>query len=221
MRTLVIAPHMDDEVLGAGGLIRKRVCCGDEVMVMAVFGRKYPPMPGGNEEVVKRQRYHMEHAAQALGYKTSLALELEEGEPAKVGHYRLLDQIENTLRQFEPDEVVIPGRDDLNQDHRHLNEVCRIALRAGNRNHDKQTPIRRVLEMIGHDLLLHPQVNYAVALTPQIVDTVIKAWSCYTDEQRAHPHPRSKSHMISRYQYWGGQFGYELAEPYRLLFEVE
>ena len=41
MRVLVIAPHMDDEVLGMGGTISKHVSEGDEVYVCFVAHRIY------------------------------------------------------------------------------------------------------------------------------------------------------------------------------------
>jgi LmbE family N-acetylglucosaminyl deacetylase len=124
-RTLVIAAHMDDEVLGAGGLIRKRVCCEDAVRVLTCFSRKYPGEPGGNEYKIARQRDHFTGAQLALGYAECTHMLLEEGEPQKTGYYALLEEIEYAIQQFKPTEVVIPGRSDLNQDHRHLNEVCR------------------------------------------------------------------------------------------------
>jgi LmbE family N-acetylglucosaminyl deacetylase len=221
-RTLVIAAHMDDEVLGAGGLIRKRICCGDTVFVLTVFGRKYPAEPGGNEYRIARQFDHWKAAKDVLGYQEGLALDMEEGEPAHSGYYKLLVPIEQVLTEFAPTEVVIPAATDLNQDHRFLHDVCGIALRVANRVPDpQQGPIKRCLEMFGHDTLGQPDPNYVVPLTDPMVQTVLKAWSCYEDEQRPFPHVRSVQSICSRYRYWGSQFGFSLAEPYRLVFGVD
>jgi hypothetical protein len=157
-----------------------------------------------------------------LGYQQWDCLNLEEGEPGKVGYYDLLLPIEHYLKVWHPTEVVIPGRTDLSQDHRHLNEVCRIALRAGNRCQDpQQGPIKRVLEAVGHDLMEQPQANYAVVLTDLMANTVVNAWRCYEREQRDFPHVRSVANVVTRYRHWGAQFGFALAEPFRLLFAVE
>jgi N-acetylglucosamine malate deacetylase 1 len=224
VRTMVIVAHMDDEVLGAGGLIRKRVCCGEQVFVLSLFGRKYAGVEGmeQTEEDQAQQRRCMEAAKNVLGYQQWDCLSLEEGEPGKVGYYDLLLPIEHYLKAWHPTEVVIPGRSDLSQDHRHLNEVCRIALRAGNRCQDpQQGPIKRCMEMIGHDLIEQPQADYAVVLNDKLVGTVLDAWKCYEREQREFPHVRSMQNVVTRYRHWGGQFGFALAEPFRLLFETE
>ena len=41
MKVLVIAPHMDDEVLGCGGTIIRHVDSGDHVTVCIVANRAY------------------------------------------------------------------------------------------------------------------------------------------------------------------------------------
>ena len=52
MRTLVIAPHMDDEAISCGGLIVRRLSEGDEVGVLCVYGRvhEYGRYDGAEEE---------------------------------------------------------------------------------------------------------------------------------------------------------------------------
>ena len=41
MKVMVIAPHMDDEVLGMGGTIARHVAGGDEVFICFVAHRVY------------------------------------------------------------------------------------------------------------------------------------------------------------------------------------
>ena len=47
MRVLVVAPHPDDEIIGVGGTIAKRVRAGDEVYVCIVTK--------GQESMFKRE----------------------------------------------------------------------------------------------------------------------------------------------------------------------
>lgn len=219
----MIAAHLDDEVLSTGGLIRKRVCVGgpEAVRVLAMCGRKYGQ--GLDAEMWKRQMAHATEAQKILGYDELTMYQMEEGEPTKVGYYAMLEKIELALTQFKPDEVVIPGAGDLNQDHRFLNEVCRIALRPANRQVGTQEgPIRRIIESIAHDRLDGAaSAHWGVVMTDRMVATVQSAMACYEDEVRQPPHPRSPVNIEARYRFYGSHFGFDFVEPYRMVAGID
>jgi hypothetical protein len=50
MRTLVIAPHCDDEAISCAGLIAHRTRNGGQVTVMAMHGRRYPDVKPGEQK---------------------------------------------------------------------------------------------------------------------------------------------------------------------------
>ena len=122
---------------------------------------------------------------------------MREGEPATVGYYELLEPIERELREFQPDEVIIPSADDLNQDHRHLNHVCRIALRPINLRN-----VRRVLEFVGLDGRLR-QPTYYIALTRSELELKLSAINCYRRERRELPSPRAPENVEAQARVWG------------------
>lgn len=66
MKILVIAPHADDEVLGAGGTIARRVSEGHEVYVCIVTRGEKPLFP---DDVVARIREETLAAHAFLGIK--------------------------------------------------------------------------------------------------------------------------------------------------------
>lgn len=213
MKTLVIAAHMDDEVLATGALILARNREGADVSVMTLFTRKYAD--GVDRSGVDQQAFFAAH--EVLGGFSAVNKWHEEGEPGRVGHYALLTDIERHLQAFKPDEVVIPGRADLNQDHRHLNEVCRIALRPGNLG-----SVKRIMEALAHDTFDGlQQANYGVSLGGRDAMRVMDAMRKYESEVRTPPHPRSFENMWARYRLYGAQFGVEYAEPYRVIMERE
>ena len=222
----MIAAHLDDEVLSTGGLIRKRVCVGgpEAVRVLALHGRRYPgATPVRQHALDQEQKEHAKKAMQILGYDELTMYGFEEGEPTKVGYYAMLEKIELALEQFKPDEVVIPGAGDLNQDHRFLNEVCRIALRPANRQVGTQEgPIRRIIESIAHDRLDGAaSANWGVVMTDRMVATVQSAMACYEDEVRLPPHPRSPVNIEARYRFYGSHFGFDFVEPYRMVVGID
>lgn len=223
MKTLVIVAHFDDEVLSCGGLIRKRVLINgpEAVRVLVMHGRRYD-----GTQTMEQHNRQLEHAIAAnkiLGYDELTHYGFEEGEPGRVGYYKLLDKIELAMQQHEPEEVVIPGRGDLNQDHRHLYDVCRIATRPANRSVGKQRrPIRRILESMAHDRLEGlGEATYGVVLTDKMVDQVQAAMACYEDEKREPPHPRSPVNIEARYRTYGALFGFDFVEPYRMVAGID
>ena len=74
MSVLVIAPHMDDEVLGVGATIARRVEDGDDVHVCFVAHRVYDHR---FDEAKNRVEIECAHRAQSiLGYKAATFLSL-------------------------------------------------------------------------------------------------------------------------------------------------
>src|SRR5262245_56047238 len=72
-RTLVIAPHPDDEVLGAGGTIARLARAGIEVTVAVVTSGQPPEYSAAD---VARVKAEAEQAHHVLGVKTTLWLGL-------------------------------------------------------------------------------------------------------------------------------------------------
>lgn len=207
MRTLVICAHQDDESFSCGGLIRTRVQQGHEVFVMTLFGRNYGP---GLDEVCSwaAESEDFQAARNILGYAKYLNVCSVEGEPQQVGYYSLLHRLEKTLRSFEPTEVVIPSAEDLNQDHRHLADVCRIALRPAN-----LLGVERVLEARSFDARVQ-ECSYYVPLSRRVLDTKLAAMACYRRESRKRPHVRSPVNAEALHRVFGAKSGQEFAEGY-------
>ncbi|ATS92320.1 PIG-L family deacetylase [Stenotrophomonas phage vB_SmaS_DLP_5] len=205
MKSLVIVPHMDDEVLSCGGLIQNRT----EVRVLVVYGRHYPELSG--QELWDKQAEQIQHFNAACGMlkvESVVFLNMPEGEPHQVGYYRVLEQLESRLKSFQPEEVVFPGEFDQNQDHVMLNHVGRILMRPGNLGN-----VKRVLKSIAHDSIL-TQPTYFVPMNSNQMKNKLNAMRCYEDEVRENPHPRSLDNIEALARVHGSKCGHEFAEGY-------
>jgi LmbE family N-acetylglucosaminyl deacetylase len=207
MNTLVIAAHMDDEAISCGGLLAKRVAAGGKVGVLAVYGRVYDY---GRHDGTDEEEVDFFAAKKVLGYRHHWLGELREGEPHTVGFYKVLELVEGALASFKPDEVVIPSASDLNQDHRHLNHVCQIALRAINLR-----SVTRVLEFAALDGRVRASTYY-VALKRSELDVKVNAINCYRRERRGLPSPRAPENVEAQARVLGAASGTEFAEAYVL-----
>ena len=213
MNVLIIVPHLDDESLSCGALIQNRLMAGDHVHIVVVHTRYYPE---GVE--VGDQKKHFVRAIDTLhgrlpGTLSYATHDMVEGEPFAIGYYQVLELLEPIILKGW-DEIVIPGKDDLNQDHRHLYEICRIALRPCNRSR-----VKRVLVSSAYDGSV-PTFTHFEIMTEAQLDTKIAAIRCYEDELRTKPHPRSIENLTAHHAIVGAQCSEDYAEGYNVYFQL-
>ena len=134
-RTLVIAPHPDDESIAAGGLLQRAITAGAEVRVIVVTDGDNNPWPLR----YLKKKLHIDDAARAewgmlrreesrralaaigvspsatrfLGYPDRLLTTMARG-----GDLRVRDAIVAAIDDFSPSLLVIPSAFDLHPDHR-------------------------------------------------------------------------------------------------------
>ena len=212
-RTLIIAPHMDDEAISTGGLIQDRISAGGEVMVLAVYGRVYEYGTVTVDESIKMEEEDFHEARKILGYQHFEILNMREGEPHRVGYYAVLKPIERVLSSFHPTEVVIPSGHDLNQDHQFLHHACKIALRPANLQ-----GVKRILAAQAFDGEL-VDMPYKVAMTESQVQIKLGAMDAYRRERRHGNHPRAPRSVVAFHMAMGARAGLDYAECYDLVLE--
>jgi LmbE family N-acetylglucosaminyl deacetylase len=125
---LVLAPHPDDETLGVGVTIMRKVRAGTPVhLVVATDGSKSPP--GDPVEVTALRSAELRVACAVLGLTerdvTRLPFvdaELGGNEDALVG------AIAEVVASWQPAEVLVTGEDDPHEDHAILGAATRRAL---------------------------------------------------------------------------------------------
>lgn len=124
MTTLILSPHIDDEVLGCGGLIHHRVKLGHKVFVQ-YFGVE------DFHEVNKHERLsELSEVASFLNFDYGIFNNL-------VNNYQineLTNPITNLINKIKPNEIFIPNYS-YNQDHNAVRDAAVIALRPHDRNH--------------------------------------------------------------------------------------
>jgi LmbE family N-acetylglucosaminyl deacetylase len=134
-RTLVIAPHPDDESIAAGGLLQRAIAAGGEVHVVVVTDGENNPWPvrylkkkmrvndADRAEWGTLRREESRRALAALGVPATASTFL--GYPdrllttmARRGDLRVRDSIAAAIESFAPSLLVIPSAFDLHPDHR-------------------------------------------------------------------------------------------------------
>jgi LmbE family N-acetylglucosaminyl deacetylase len=124
-RLAVIAPHPDDETLGAGGTIARFAAQGTEIAVLIVSGHLPPLYPASAFETTQREA---EAALKTLGVTRFEFLKV----PATKVHEQPVAEINGKIsrfvRGFSPDVVLMPFPD-RHIDHRVIFDACVVACR--------------------------------------------------------------------------------------------
>jgi N-acetylglucosamine malate deacetylase 1 len=137
---LVFAPHMDDEVLGCGGTLRKHVLCGAHVTVVYMTdGRK-----GGDPEIYRRgltkaalaklesalvvqRKKEALRAAEKIGIQKQIFLDYPDGR-LRVSQ-QTVRQLQTILHEEQPTFIYLPSILDIHPDHRATNRCFYTATK--------------------------------------------------------------------------------------------
>lgn len=216
MKVLIIAPHMDDEVLGCGGTIARHVNGGDEVYVCFVAHRVYDHKY--NEE---KNKFEMDCATEAkkiLGYKEAEFFNLND-ERLDACIQDILIPLESYIQKIEPDIVYLNHRGDNHQDHQAVFHAAMVALRpSSNPDIEKilcyETPSStEQAPQFSDTVFLH---NFYINID-NYLETKINALRCYKTEKREFPHPRSEKNIEILAMKRGAEIGFKTAEAFMLI----
>ena len=216
MKVLVIAPHMDDEVLGCGGTIARHIENGDDLSVCFVANRIYNHKFDKAKNDIEKQ--HAESAKKILGYKDSIFFDMSD-ERLDVCVQDIIIPLEDYIFKIKPDIVYCPFRGDNNQDHRAVFDAVRISVRPSATTFIKKLLMYEVPSSTEQSPPLQENAflpNYYVNIK-QYIDKKIEAYRCYDTEKRHHPHPRSEEAIKILAQKRGIEIGFNYAEAFVLL----
>ena len=131
-RILVIAPHADDEVLGAGETIIRAVSSGWDVEVLFATIAGYQSFVT-TEESSDNERYaETKKAQELLGVNAFDCFPERLSQQFKLDSLpqcELIQTIETAIERIRPSVVIMPCRGHYHQDHRSVADACISALR--------------------------------------------------------------------------------------------
>jgi len=219
MKILVVAPHMDDEVLGCGGTISRYVNKGHDVHVVFVAHRIYnhtlDEVADANEKACTLR------AKEILGYQHATFLNLND-ERLDVCLQNIIIPLEKVVQDYAPELVFLCHRGDNHQDHRAVFHAARVVLRT------YATPfIKKILcyevpsstEQSPSGPLDYFMPNIFINID-ETLPKKLEALKMYQREQRDFPHPRSYRAVEVLAFKRGIESGYTAAEAFMLYREM-
>lgn len=130
MKALVFEPHDDDLIIGMGGVALKMMENGWEFKTVQMTDGRHGSDEIDPEELVEIRREEKEAEIEYLGIDCDF-LEYEDGklwDEMQKNREEVISEIKEVLREYRPDAVFMPARDEGHPDHRATNLLATRAL---------------------------------------------------------------------------------------------
>jgi LmbE family N-acetylglucosaminyl deacetylase len=131
MKALCFQPHNDDCAIAIGGMLRKVVRQGWEVIYVYVTDGRHGSDAVGTEELIEVRRREAEEERRLLGIGRFFELGVEDGAGEKLNTVQrkwVNEQLESILADNKADLVLLPSRADMHPDHRATHDFVMAAV---------------------------------------------------------------------------------------------
>lgn len=220
-RILVVAPHPDDEILGVGGTMAKRIKNGDKVFVCIITEGKPPVIQDLNRTKKNQADAHECHSF--LGVTKTYFLNFPASDLESVKRYDLNQAIARVISEINPEEVYIPHIGDMQKDHQITVDACMVALRP------KYFP--QVKKILAYETLSETDWNIPSVTNAFIPNVFVniedtleikkKALTFYSLQISKFPDSRSIEAIESLAHYRGALMHWKAAEAFMLIRSLE
>lgn len=210
---MVIAPHPDDEVLGAGGAMARWAREGHAVRVLVVT-RGRPPLYSRDQE--DRCRAEAEAAHACLGVASSAYLDLPAAELDALPQRELNGRVEEMVREWAPDELYVPFLGDVHRDHQLVFQSALVAARPCRPGWPRRIYAYETLSETNWNApFLTPAFtpNHFVDITGTL-EAKLEAMALYRSQVRPAPHERSLQALRALATLRGATVGLHAAEAF-------
>ncbi|KAB7609842.1 PIG-L family deacetylase [Amylibacter sp. SFDW26] len=217
-KVLVVVAHPDDEVLGAGGSIRKWVDAGVQVDVHVITDGSSAQF-GADQAARDRRNAHLQNACDILGVHSLFHDDFPDMRLDTVAHIEINKAISRVILRGQYDTVVCHHSGDVNKDHGCVFDSVLVATRP-----TPEQTVRTVMTFFVNSSSEWGGVSAGRIFIPNIFidisDTIgvkLTALQAYQDELRDAPHPRSIDAVQARARTLGSEIGTDYAEGFHVV----
>lgn len=225
-KVLIVAAHPDDDILGAGGSINKKVKTGSSFHVLFVGEGSTSRFNDVHSvealEAIRAREIAARKALNSLGVFDMTFLNMPCSRFDTVPMLDINKKIESFVRDYKPNEVWTHAQNDVNIDHQIVFRSVQVATRPASNMHT----VQRVLSF---EVLSSTEWSYSRDFTPNFFEGLSEldleakksAMEYYESEMKEFPFPRSKSGIEILARYRGMQCGKQAAEAFVLVRHFE
>lgn len=190
-KTIVVSPHPDDEVLGAGGtLLRYK---NEGVSIAWLIVTTINSNSDADKKKSNTRTEEINKINQLFGFDQKFELNFPTTQLDQIPMSDLVSAISNAFREFEPEEVFVPHPSDIHTDHRVVFDAVASCTKWF-----RYPSIKRIL---AYETLSETDFNLGIspAFRPNVfvniekhLDDKLRAMEIYESEMGQFPFPRSQ-----------------------------
>jgi LmbE family N-acetylglucosaminyl deacetylase len=218
MKSLVISPHPDDEVLGAGGTLFKRKTFKKNSLYWIIVTRLNPSI--SIKKILKRNN-EIKKISKLFGFKKVFQLSFNTTELDSSSKKKLIQDFSDIFNQIKPNELFVPHFSDVHSDHKIVSEVISSCTKNFRFPYIKKILAYEVLSETDYNLnrkqIFFP--NYYEDIT-KFLTKKKNAMKVYKSEIKNFPFPRSVKTIDALARLRGSQIGKNAAESFEILREI-
>ena len=218
MRSIVISPHPDDEVLGAGGTLFKRNTIKKNSLYWIIVTRLNPSTP---KKKIVRRNYEIKKISAIFKFKKVFQLNFNTTELDNSSKKKLILNFSDIFNEIKPDELFVPHFSDVHSDHKIVSEVISSSTKNFRFPFIKKILAYEVLSETDYNL------NRKQVFFPNYYEDITKfltkkknAMKIYKSETKSFPFPRSMKTIDALARLRGSQIGKNAAESFEILREI-
>lgn len=219
MKSLVISPHPDDEVLGAGGTLFKRKKTDKSNQIFWVIVTKLKKDLG--DKLLKTRAKEIARVSKLFGFKKVFQLDFNTTELDSSSKKKLITNFSYIFNQVKPSELFVPHFSDVHSDHKIVSEVISTCTKNFRFPFIKKILAYEVISETDYNLdrkkIFFP--NYYEDIS-KYLSKKKQAMKIYKSEIKKFPFPRSLVTIDALAKFRGSQIGKSAAESFEILREI-
>jgi len=218
MKTLVIAPHPDDETFGCAGTLLRRKTEGGSLGWLIVTG--ISEAGGWSLERVKQRDTEIAKVGDMIGFSEVYNLRLPTTRLDQLPIGDIIQQFATVFMAFQPEEVFVPNHSDVHTDHHIVFDATVASVKSFRHPFVRRVLAYETLSETDFGLDAHAAFypNFFVDISGYL-ERKLEVMAVYQSELGVFPFPRSVEAIRALATLRGATAGCVAAEAFHLLRE--
>ena len=220
MKTLVIAPHPDDEILGVGGTLLKKKSQGHKLAWVIVT--KPSEILNWSSTQISERKSQIKLIQNSIGFENVYELDFPAAKLSQDHIPLLIKAIDETIKDFSPDEIFLPHIGDVHTDHQIVHKAVISTTKSFRNANLKRLIVYETLSETEYGLdkskVFFPNLYIDIS---NFLDQKINLIRVYSSEVDNFPFPRSFESIKSLAKFRGSSCNCLAAEAFEILKQIE